>query len=289
MGTSKSYGGPGSGLVPSWIDDPAPGSVPTGPVVAPGIVSGQPATAPETLDVPPSNPMPGRPDTAGTSVYSAAKRKFSSFARTGSSSALGGALRRHVRSSGGPKTAARRMGAAKLSGGRLLGIVRDAERSGVDEALRMRGLQHLAGQPAEVVFMGLIEIICPPGGPIDEAIARQALLNTIGDQANAGALDFGAPTPERLREFFIDFVIRSIEGRVMSDIGAKGVSLPDDVDRVIGLQQQVHDFISGCCRSHLASGLGAVGGLTDRQLDDKVNAIYEAAFGLIADAGEDAE
>jgi hypothetical protein len=181
------------------------------------------------------------------------------------------------------------MGAARASGGRLLGLVRDAERSGVDEALRIRGLQHLAGQPAEVVFMGLIELVCPPGGPIDEAIARQALLDAIGDQADAGVLDFGAPTPEQLREFFLDFVIRSIEGRVTSDIGARGIGLPDDVDRVIEIQQQVHDFISGCCRSHLAAGLGTIGALTDRQLDDKVNAIYEAAFDLIAGAGEAAE
>jgi hypothetical protein len=171
----------------------------------------------------------------------------------------------------------------------LLGFVRDAVRSGIDEALRIRGLQHLAGQPAEAVFMGLIEVICPPGGPIDEAIARQALLDAISDQVDAGMTDFDAPSPDQLREFFLDFVIRSIEGRIMSDIGAKGVTLPDNVEDVTALQEQLHDFIAGCCRSHLATELGAVDRLTDRQLDQKINAIYEAAFGLIADAGDLAE
>lgn len=181
------------------------------------------------------------------------------------------------------------MGAVRGTGSRLLGFVRDAARSGLDEALRIRGLQHLAGQAAEVVFMGLIEVISPPGGPINEAIARQALLDAIGDQVEAGTAEFDAPSPEQVTEFFLDFVIRSIEGRVMSDIGAKGVSLPDDVDDVIEIQQQLHDFVAGCCRSHLAAELGAIEGLTDRQLDDKINSIYEAAFGLIADAGEAAE
>jgi hypothetical protein len=292
MGTSKAYGGPGSGLVPSWVDDPAPAALPGGP--APTSPAAAPGQAPQTPPAAEPNQAPavsvaGRPDTAGTGTYSGARRKFASFARSGDSSSLGGALRRYVGSSGGPAKAARRMGAANATGGRLLSVVRDAARRGVDAALRMRGLQHLVGQPAEAVFMGLIEIVCPPGGPIDEALARQALLDAIGDQAEAGALEFSAPTLDQLRELFIDFVIRSVEGRVIGAIGAKGISLPDDVDRVTELQQQLHDFVAGCCRSHLLSDVAGVGGLTDRQLDAKMNAIYEAAFGLIADAGEAAE
>lgn len=274
MGTSKSYGGPGSGLVPSWVDDTA----------APATTGGA-----ETADaaVPEQSTTPsGQPVTAGTSGFTGARRMFSNFARTGNSSALGWALKRHVGSSGGPKKAARRMAAARSTGGALLGFVRDAARSGVDEALRIRGLQHLAGQSAETVFMGLIEVICPPGGPIDEAIARQALLDAIADQVESGMTEFDALSSEQLNEFFLDFIIRSIEGRIMSDIGARGVTLPDDVGEVIALQEQLHDFVAGCCRSHLAAELGALDSLTDRQLDRKIEAIYEAAFTLIADAGD---
>lgn len=280
MGTSKSYGGPGSGLVPSWVDDPAP------PVSAGGAATEGAAPEPATTAV----QAPARqPDTTGTGPFTGARRMFSNFAKTGSSGSLGRALSRHVRSSGGPRKAARRMGATRSAGSRLLGFVRDAVQSGVDEALRIRGLQRLAGQSVEAVFMGIIEVISPPGGPIDEAIARQALLDAIADQVEAGIDDFDAPSPDQLREFFLDFVIRSIEGRIMSDIGANGVTLPDDVEDVAAIQEQLHDFVAGCCRSHLAAELGAVDGLTDRQLDQKINAIYEAAFGLIADAGDAAE
>ena len=171
-------------------------------------------------------------DAAGTGAYSSAKRKFSSFARSGGTDSLGGAMRRYVRSSGGPAKAARRMGAARGTGGRLLGVVRDAERVGLAEALRSRGLERLVGRPADEVYRGLVEIVCPPGGPIDEAISRQAMLDAIADQADAGVADFGALTPEQLKEFFLDFVIRSIEGRVTSDIAARAVTLPDDVAQV---------------------------------------------------------
>lgn len=281
MGTSKAYGGPSSGLVPSWVDDAVPAAAP-----------GESSTSNDDALAQPANPPqvpPRQPDTAGTAPFTGARRMFSNFARTGSSNSLGGALSRHVGSSGGPRKAARRMGAARATGARLLGLLQDVARSGIDEALRIRGLQHLAGQPAEAVFMGLIEFISPPGGPIDEAIARQALLDAIGDQVEAGVPDFDSLSPEHLKEFFLDFVIRSIEGRVMSDIGASGVTLPDDVDDVSALQEQLHDFIAGCCRSHLAAELDLIGRLTDRQIDQEIDAIYEAAFGLMADQGEDTE
>jgi hypothetical protein len=198
-------------------------------------------------------------------------------------------MHRYVQSSGGAAKAARRMGAVRGTGGRLLGLARDAERVGITEALRSRGLQHLVGQPAEDVFRGLVDVVCPPGGPIDEAISRQAMLDAIGDQADAGVTDFDALTPDQLKEFFLDFVIHSIEGRVISDIAARAVSLPEDVNQVIDIQNQLHDFVSGCTRSHLGGQLGALGALSDQQIDAKVNSIYEAAFGLVAAAGEAVE
>jgi hypothetical protein len=198
-------------------------------------------------------------------------------------------MRRYVGSSGGPAKAARRMGAARGTGGRLLGVVRDAERVGLAEALRSRGLERLVGRPADEVYRGLVEIVCPPGGPIDEAISRQAMLDAIADQADAGVVDFGALTPEQLKEFFLDFVIRSIEGRVMSDIAARAVTLPDDVAQVMDIQQQLHDFVAGCTRNHLGGQLTSLPALNDQQVETKVDAIYEAAFGLVAAAGEAAE
>ena len=291
MGTSKSYGGPGSGLVPSWVDDPAPPARPVPPSqsIAP-TAPGQSVPEDGTPGLQPTAPsQPAQPDRAGTGAYSSAKRKFSSFARNGGSSELGGALRRYVHSSGGSAKAARRMGAARGTGGRLLGVIRDAERAGLGEALRSRGLDNLVGRAAEDVYRGLVDIVCPPGGPIDEAISRQAMLDAIADQAEAGVTDFGALTPDQLKEFFLDFVIRSIEGRVMSDIAARAVTLPDDVAQVMDIQQQLHDFVAGCARNHLGDQLRSLAALNDQQVEAKVDAIYEVAFSLVAAAGEAAE
>lgn len=289
MGTSKGYGGPSSGLVPSWVDDPAPGVAPAPAAPAPGS-PGQPA-GPGQPGAPapaqPQAPTPPRPDASGAGGLGGARGSFSRFARTGSRSALGGALSNYVRNgTGGAGRAARRMGSSRAAGARLLGVVRNFATVGPAETLRQLNLAGLAGRPAAEVFVGLLEFVCPPGGAVDEAIARQAMLETIGDMAEAGVGSFDTLTPEQMGEFFLDFVARSIEGRVMADLGGRGVTLPDSVAAVENAQAQLHDFVTGCTRGQLAGRLDGLERMSDRDIEVVVNQIYEAAFELVAAAGE---
>lgn len=291
MGTSKGYGGPSSGLVPSWVDDPAPGVAPA-PAPAPGApitpttpgTPGQPAApgSPARPQAPAS-----QPDTSEAGGLGGARGSFSRFARTGSRSALGSALSNYVRNgTGGAGRAARRMGSSRAAGARLLGVVRNFATIGPAETLRQLNLAGLAGRPAAEVFVGLLEFVCPPGGAVDEAIARQAMLETIGDMAEAGVGSFDTLTPDQMGEFFLDFVARSIEGRVMADLGGRGVTLPDSVAAVENAQAQLHDFVTGCTRGQLAGRLDGVERMSDRDIEVVVNQIYEAAFELVAAAGE---
>lgn len=300
MGTSKGYGGARTGLIPSWIDDPAPGTMPgTPPAVAPP--AAPPPAVPQPTAPPAGPPNPGtpaqpapavprpppQPDTSGSGALGGARGSFSRFAGSGSRSALGHALSNYVRNgTGGARRAARRMGVSRVAGARLLGVVRDVQRLGPTEALRRLDLAGLAGRPAPDVFLSMLEFLCPPGGAVEEAITRQAMLDAIGDLAEAGAGSFDAMTADQLREFFLDFIARSIEGRVMADLGGRGITLPDDVAAVENAQQQLHDFVAGCTRGELAGRLDGVEQLADRDVERVVNEIYEAAFGLVAAAGE---
>jgi hypothetical protein len=181
------------------------------------------------------------------------------------------------------------MGPSRAAGARLLGIIRDVQRYGATETLRQLNLSGLAGQHAANVFMAMLEFLCPPGGSVDEAIARQAMLETIGDLAEAGIGSFDDMTLEQMKDFFLDFVARSIEGRVMADLGRRGINLPDDVAAVEHAQEQLHDFVTGCTRSELFGRLGGIDRLSDQDVEPIVNEIYEAAFELVAAAGEASE
>ena len=155
--------------------------------------------------------------------------------------------------------------------------------------------EHIHG---EYVFRDLSQIGVPidmvdifrrseaAGEAVDEAIARQAMLETIGDMAEAGIGIFDTLTPDQMGEFFLDFVARSIEGRVMADLGGRGVTLPDSVAAVENAQAQLHDFVTGCTRGQLAGRLDGVERMSDRDIEVVVNQIYEAAFELVAAAGE---
>lgn len=290
MGTSKGYGGPGSGLVPSFLNDPAPPALPSAPV-APSAAPGA-SRAPDIPSPPPQIPPtptgpPPRPDTSGAGDFRSARTSFSRFARTGSRSSLGSAVSNYVRNgTGGADRAARRMGSSRATARGLLGVVRDFQRLGPVETLRQLDLARLAGQPAPDVFVAILEFICPPGGAVDEAIARAAMLETIGDMAEAGVGSFDALTPAQMQEFFLDFIARSIEGRVIADLGGRGVTLPDDVAAVESAQAQLHDFVTGATRGQLSGRLEGVERLSNRDIEASVNQIYETAFELIAAAGE---
>lgn len=288
MGTSKSYGGPSNGLVPSFVDDPTPPTQPRPPATAPVAPSapGVPGAPSPQATLPVASSAP-RLDTRGTGSLGSARGNFTRFAMTGSRSSLGSALSSYVRGgTGGARRAARRMGSSRAVAGGLLGVVHDFQRLGPAETLRQLNLVGLAAQPAADVFVAILEFICPPGGAVDDAIARQAMLETVGDLAEAGVGSFDTLTPKQLQDVFLDFISRSIEGRVMADLGGRGITLPEDIAAVESAQAQLHDFIEGATRGQLARRLEGLERLSDRDIENVVNQIYETAFELIAVAGE---
>lgn len=284
MGTSKGYGGSPDGLVPSWVDSTAPGAAAS---------SGPPGDGNRDPNSPPSLPpqIPARaPDTSSAGVLSAAKGNFTRFVRSGDSSALQRAVSQYVRNgAGSARKAARRMGASRGVGSRMLQAIRDINNEGANAVLRKLSLDHLVGRPATDVFVSLMEAICPPGGRIDEAIARQALLDAIADLVDADVGSIDEMSPAQLSEFFLDFVIHTIEGRVIADIGTHAIDLPESEEGVERIQEQLHDFVDGCVRGHLGQHLDGLTEKTDQQVNDIVERIYEAAFELVSATAGDME
>lgn len=274
MGTSKAFGGPGNGLIPSFVDDPTP------PAGGPLPTDADAPVAPAVAQVRP-------PDAQGSGPLGAAQGSLTRYIGTGSPSALGRAVSGYVRSGlGGGARAARRMGSARTTARGLLGLVRDFGQYGPTEALRRLNLDSLAGQPARVALVAMIEFLCPPGGPIDEGLARQALLDAINEVQDGDAIPFADFSPQLMQDLFLDFIVRSIEARLMADIGENAIGLPEDTQAVQDLQDQVHDFIEGNTWGLLAPKLTGLPSIADAGLMKLVDGIYEAAYELVADAGE---
>lgn len=284
MGTSKRYGGPPSGLTPSWIDDVAPGaSVPSSSSGTHGGAASPPTATPVR--------PPASANLASAPSLSAARGNFTRFVRSGDGAALRRAVSQYVRKgTGGAGGAAQRMGTSRVVGSQLLGLIREFQREGAPAALQQFNLTTLAGRPATDVFIALTEVICPPGGRVDEAIARQAMLDTIADMAEQGASEFDELTPEQLKEFFLGFVVHTIEERVIADLGRRTIELPSSVAEVEAIQEQLHDFVDGSVRAHVGEMLDTAQEMArDDPMDGLVERIYEACFELVAAAVGDVE
>lgn len=280
MGTSGTFGGSKSGLVPSWVDDP-----PSAPVAAPGDGPPAPGDGGAENSTPPAAYPPLEPPPAGSGVGTA-RGNLTRGARTSDSRAIRRGAGQYVASSGGGRGAARRMPSSRAAAGGIAGIARSFATKGPTEALRPFNLEGLAGAPAVDVFVGLTDALCPPGGTIDEAIARDAVLETVAALAAEGIGNFDDLTAEDLQEFFIGVVSRSIEGKILNEVGTNSIRVSPDLAAVERAQHMLHDFVDGCVRDRFAASGSSLTDINSQQIDNFVSDLYAAAFDLMQTLGE---
>ena len=304
MGTSGSYGGPGGGtpLVPSWLSplgtSPAPAAPPPAAPSAPGqpqpAAPGSIPSAPSAPGIVPTMPAapPIRPQPQGLPVtdrFTSARTSFSSFAGSGGGGrgGLGRAVSRYVSTStGGARRAAQRMGSSRGVGGQLYNFLSDVQSRGPQAALLTLNLQALAGRPIEEVFLGLADYICPTGGTVDEGIARDAFIETIGDLATLGINDLNSLTPAQMNTVFEMYATHAIEARIANDIGTKSISLPSDLKAIERVQAQLRDLIRRGVSDALARAIQATGTITANRVLEFVTGVYELAFDVLQTLGE---
>lgn len=288
MGTSGTFGGSKSGLVPSWVDEPAssPVSPPDGAEngAENGGADGNDDSGAPAPDAP--KPYPPIPAVPARSGLGAARGNMTRGARTADAGAVRRGAGQYVGASGGGRAAASRMPNSRAVASGIAGIVRSVSNQGPAEALRRFNLDDMAGAPAEDVFLALTDMLCPAGGTIDEAIARDAMLETVADLAAAGVGNFDDLSTDDLCEFFIGVVSRSIEGKILNEVGTNTVSVPVDIAGVERAQNMLHDFIAGCVRDEFEARETDLGDLDGDDIDSFVDDLYAAALDLVKAMGE---
>ena len=266
MGTSSQNGGQrgGTPLIPTWLE---PDNNP--PEGTSGAEVGS-TTAGET-----------------GSRFTSARTNFSQFVASGDRRKLGRSVAGYVaRASGGPRTAALRMGASRAAAANLYGFLNDVRLRGESAALRALNLGALAGRPIEEVFIGLADYVCRGGGSIDDSIAREAFLETIVELADVGVTTLDTLTEEQMKTVFELFISHAIEARMCNDVGMKMTALPVDVESAELIQQQLRDFIRGSVSDALSAAEMPSEQLTPERSLDFVDRVYQAAFSVLEAHGE---
>jgi len=271
MGTSNPHKGSGSGtpLVPSWLDD-----LGANPPANPPPAEPEPQQAPQEPQRPALPPPAQEPRR-----FQAARTAYTRFARDGDERSLRRALGHYVRSgTGGARGATNRMGSARQAAARLASFVAHAGQAGTEAALAYFGLARCIGRPAAEVLPELIDTICPPGGRIDENIAREALQGAIADLARDNLPSIEELTAEQWREFLLDYLARSIELRVLTDIGQKLVTKTETISDIIRAERVAHQLIYHTVRNALGDTLERTGAVSETQMMAVTDQAYNRAW-----------
>lgn len=288
MGTSNSFGGPGNNtpLIPSWLGgdesnaDSNGQNSNNGDNSQPNQDSGQ-----NPIQNNPQQPIPqARPGRFRTS-----RSNFTRFVNSGGTdrSALGRSISSYIStSSGGARTAAKRIGASKRVAAGITNFLNTARTDGVAAALRSRNLNDLIGKPIDEIFSGLLEDICPDGGNIDEGLARSAFVETIGQLVEDGVNTLDNLSIEQLQYVVEVFVTNTIEGRLYNDIGTKIVVESADVEAVEQIQSQVHDFIRGSVSDAIARHAAEFNNLGGLDTNALIDTIYVESYEILKTLSE---
>jgi hypothetical protein len=291
MGTSNKYGGPGgtSALVPSWLNpEPNIGDQPSA-TNEPGQQQNDPNQPDKNNDDNKSEPPNKDSTQAGEpNRFTSARKSFNSFTKSGDSKYLRRAVSEYVRKgTGGSSNAAQRMAPSSLTAARLGGFIDAVKKKGFKEAVKTIGVADLQGKSPEQIRAALTDAFCPASGPIDDSISRHAWNEALLGLADQDITDLATLTPEQWNSVFEDFITRSIEARVINDIGNGSVHLPADVNAINQAQATLHDLISGAVRDAIGDRLLNAGTIPTKEVQGIMNQIYKRAFAYLEALGEE--
>ncbi|MEW8188219.1 MAG: Qat anti-phage system associated protein QatB [Candidatus Thiodiazotropha endolucinida] len=291
MGTSGSSRGPGSGtpLVPTWLDEPTANPLAGDGDGSPGQTDGDGTDGSNDGQDSKPAPRPAIQLPPQPTRFQSARTNFTRFSRSGGSDT--GALRRAVRDyvrSGtrGGRNATQRMGSARTTASGALGVFRGFLRDGVENTLRRLDLNNLVGRSAEDLLVGLTNTICQDGGAIDEAIGRDAWLETVAELDKFGIEDLDSLTNEQVSEIFMAYVSHAIVARLFQDIGVNGFRVSASVPEIESFERQLRDYIHRSVRDSFSSDLSNLPNLQDKEINDIVDSTYTDAWSLLEAWGD---
>jgi len=178
------------------------------------------------------------------------------------------------------------MAPSRAAAGKALGVLRGLQRDGMQETLRRLNLQNLSGGSVQDIFTGLTEVVCQDGGSIDEAIARDAWLETIAELDQFGIGNLDALTNDQVTELFLSFIAHSIEVRLYQEIGVNGFKLSDDLDDIEAFDRQFRDYIERSVRDSFSGDMSQLSDMSDDDIRHVVDTTYLEAWELLEQLGD---
>lgn len=185
------------------------------------------------------------------------------------------------RSLKGSNNATKRLGSARISAGKLYGVlITLSNGGGVQEIEKLLSLDHLEGLPAKQFFIRIAGFICPDGGPNNEGLARSAYFETIADQS----LDNKTTeqlTSEECESVLKNYISRVIMENILNDIANKAILLPDDIETVSHIEDAIKQMIKQDVSDAFVEVLANCKGITNEGAQGITDKVYQKTYELL--------
>lgn len=229
------------------------------------------------------------PASADPDRFKKPRNNFTRYVNSGgrNSSNLHRATSQYVQQSlGGTKNAVTRLGAARSSTARLVSVLGSISGQGIRETSKKFGLGDLIGKNASDVFLEIMDFVCPDGGRTDEGIARNSYIETIESMPELSSILIENMTENQFLIFTETYMSNVIQERLLNDIGNKTIFLPDDMNTVVIIQEQLNDFIFGAVSDAMVHLNVEIKNIDSAQTRVIVDTVYEKAYSILASMEE---
>lgn len=174
------------------------------------------------------------------------------------------------------------MGASRTAAANVVDVLARLQRDGIQQTLQHYNIDAAFAASPQDAFLALTDVICPDGGPVDEAIARDAWCEVAASIDQFGIADLAAMTDSQRREVFASFVGKTIELRIQNDIGEKGFKIAADYAEVRQLNDGLALYIRAATRDEIMSQFPQnLGNVTAAQLQSIGSVVYDRAWEIL--------
>jgi hypothetical protein len=130
---------------------------------------------------------------------------------------------------------------------------------GLDQTLRDFGLGDLVGRSASEVISGIVDALVGPGASLDEAVARVALVEVMGELYDEGNIAYESLIDswetgvdrDRCVELFELFLVEAIYQKMLSDLADRIEEHSDSVAMTRARELELRDYIKEMVRFDL--------------------------------------
>lgn len=297
MGTSTSNPGPTSPppLLPPWACDP------------PDADGDPPGSDPEDAnpgDSERDGDAPAQPAVPPTTSWKSPRTLIGNVA----SGRVGGqrgrdnvrtAVSRSVSAMGSARAAARSSPAGRRSAARFAAFLAGVSENGGREAARAFGVEEFLGRGADVFLVGLADALAPAGALTEDAIARDAMDDTLQELFDDLGVTTGGiealerMTPVTMASAVVRYAVNYIYARVIHALTAHIHARSETIARMRDIERMARNYIEDAVRVDVdTSAVFADGGITFAGRWDAgegqrvINRLFEECYSVV-EAGLD--